>query len=124
LLDIYGVRRGSLLVPNNEAQILPVAHEAGPSQLLTPTNNVFQNDSVSEEDKSKGEDVVSFNDIMDAANRAADAFEVSGMSRVSDLNARRRRQRYARLVELNRCKMALMFYDSSDTEYSSDSQVS
>jgi len=80
--------------------------------------------NVSEEEKSKGEDVVSFDDVMDAADRAADALKVSGINRVSDRNARRRRQRHARLMEVSRCKMRTMFSESSSaTEYSSDSQV-
>jgi len=46
--------------------------------------------NVSKEEKNKGEDVVSFNDIKDAVDRIAYAFEVSGMSWVSDHNACRR----------------------------------
>lgn len=78
----------------------------------------------SKEEEADGEDVVSFNDIMDAADRAADAFEVSCMSRVSDPDARRRREHLARMLEFARCRTTVMSPESSETEYSSESQVS
>ena len=69
--------------------------------------------------------MVSFDDIMDAVDRAADALEVSGISRVSDPRTRKRRKRHSIVVEISRRQMISMFSESSSAiEYSSYSQVS
>ncbi len=124
LIKKQGGRRGSTSTPIILPQNLPIAHEAGPSQPLTPTNKVVEVEGDPREEEGKGKDVVSFNDIMDAVDCAADAYEISCMSRVSDSSARRRRQRFARMLEFARCRTTVMSPESSDTEYSSESQDS
>lgn len=71
--------------------------------------------------------MVSFFNVMDAADRAADAFESSVMSRVSDTRACRRCEQLARVMMLARNRDPMkpfMSPESSETEYSLDSQVS
>ncbi len=124
LIEKQGGSRGSTSTPNIRPQNVPVTHEAGPSQPLTPANPVPEVYSDSRDEEGKGEDMVSFNDIMDAADHVADAFEVSHMSRVSALEAHKRRRHLARILELVRCRTTVMTPESSDTKYSSESQGS
>jgi hypothetical protein len=108
----------------NEA---PGSHDEGPSEPFTPANTPMEVSCDENEDQAVKEDLVSFSDVMDAADRAADAFESSVMSRVSDTGARRRRERLERVMILARNRDPMrpfMSPESSETEYSSDSEVS
>ena len=87
-----------------------------------------------EEEESDEEVLVSFDDVMDAADRAVDAFESSVLSRVSDTRvskracnltpAAKRRRLDLILVKARNRSVKYMSPESSDTEYSSDTQVS
>lgn len=124
LIEKQGGRRGSTSVPINQPHNLLVAHDAGPSQPLTPANKALEVYSDLIEEKNNRKHVVSFDDIRDVANRVADAFEVLGMSQVSDPNAYRHSQRLARLVGLARRKTTPMSPKNSNTKCSLGSQVS
>ena len=101
-----------------------MTHEAGPSQGPTLHNpNVDVSSDSEEEEQVPEKDLVSFGDVMDAAERAVDAFESSVMSRVSDIRARSRRH-FARLVEIQFQSGRRMSPESSETEYSSEPQTS
>ena len=71
----------------------PGTHEARPSQALTPVKETMEVLNNSDEEDTKEEEVdekelVSFNDVMEAADHAVDAFESSMLSRVSTTNHR------------------------------------
>jgi hypothetical protein len=77
----------------------------------------------SKEDEAANEDMVSFVDVMDAADRAADALEHSRLSRVSDLVGPNRSLSEAD-VEPRKRRQPMFSPESSETEYSSDSVIS
>ena len=101
-----------------------VNQEAGPSQAPTlEIQHVAAFSDSEEEEEVPEKDLVSFGDVMDAAERAADAFESSVMSRVSDPRARSRRH-FDRLVQIQFESGRRMSPESSETEYSSEPQTS
>jgi hypothetical protein len=117
--------RGSTSATIIEPEDHEVHHKEIPFETSTPTNAPVVNLDDAEEDEIEKEDVVSFDDVMDAADRAVNAFETSVMSRVSDTNAQRRRERAQRIVMMARARpFRLMSPESSETEDSSESQFS
>jgi hypothetical protein len=125
LIEQQGGPIGNTSSPIVELEDPEVHHGGTPLQTLTPANAHIDDSCDVEEDEANKEDLVSFDDVMDAADRAVDAFESSVMSRVSDTNARRRRERAQRIVMMARARpFRLMSPESSDTKYSSESQVS
>jgi hypothetical protein len=123
-IEKQGVRTGSTSSSIVQPLNLPLAHEAGSSEPLTPINRALEVSSDSTEKEAETANVVSFDDEMDAVERAADAFEDSVLSWVSDPDVHRRLRRLARVLELATCRTTLMSFESSDTEYNSESQIS
>ena len=117
---------GSSAAHTVEAQNFPSDPEGATSTtfpaLATPVDIL----SNQEDFEVQREDVVSFDDIMDAADRAADAFESSALSRVTDTEARKRRCALVRIrVAMDgNGVFRLMSPESSETEYSLESEVS
>ena len=125
LIRQSGGPRGSTSPPIVEPEDPETHHGAIPFETPTPANAAIDYSSDAEKDEAQKEDVVSFDDVMDAADRAVDAFESSILSRMSDTKGRRRCERNVAIVLIARAKpFRLMSPESSKTEDSSDSQVS
>lgn len=86
----------------------------------------------SKEKEDANQDLVSFDDVMDTADCVANTFENFVLSQVSDKKAHKqtrsiplvRTRCLRRLLELTGQKTTFMSLESSDTEYSSNGQIS